>query len=100
MKSININGIKVAYKVTYYLNCAIVTVYVKHRVGQEIRCEGALFENYKTYSRGSIYLSTIGCDNEYQVVVKATASLKIIKCIKPGNPAYKMFIKELYKALE
>lgn len=100
MKTINIDGVKVAYKITYYLNCAVVTIYVKHRVGQSVKSNKAIFENYKEYSRCTISVSTTDCDNEYKVIAKTTKDMKITKYVKIANSEDRKFIEEIFKALE
>lgn len=100
MKTIVINDVKVAYKVDYYLNSADVTIYVKHRIGQIVISNKTKFTNYRDYSRCTISVSTIDCKNEVDVVMKATKDMKISTCIKLCDPADKMFIKEIFKALE
>lgn len=100
MKTVTIDGVKVAYRVEYSLNKAIITIYVKHRMGLQVRSNKVNFVHYRDYSRAMIRIDTKNCETEDDVIAKAITDLQIYTFIKVVDPRDKMFIKEIFKALE
>lgn len=100
MKTLNLNGKKIAYDVEYMFNSIILKVYIKHRRGQSAKSNKLHFIDYADYSRSEIVINTKNYCYLQDALNDFFKDLKVDLYIKKLDPKDKLFIKEIYKALE
>lgn len=100
MNTIIIDRVKTAYRVEYGFNTAIVTFYVKKRRGQQVIGKGIRFDNYLDYAKGTLSFNTKNYSSIRSAIEDQIKGIEIYICVREADPADKMFIKEIFKALE